>query len=837
MRWLATLLCSTCGLWAQDPSLDSDARAAMRWFDGLGHVDAASRPLVRFSTGMWRRSGNGPPENTFGHGFLLADDGRTFGVLTLDLQREELTRTGAGVPDHEKIAAEVVPLRDHAARLLEVLAAADKRKIQKMLRRFGRPRVYHGLGTELFVYAWACQHAGDEALAQQLVEQALRAYAASGRGGGPDVRVPLAADMAHAGMWQLIQAFADPAVGYPELRARCRRWLERYPDSEHAERASAIAAKLEAMSGERAPLPADSAEALVFALRDQNGRQWSQPGACDIFLDPRGERSPAHRLRAMGFDAVPALIAALENDAFTRSVGFHRNFYFSHRVLRVKECAVAILADIAAASFHRNNDAATRRAVEEWWRGVRVRGEFAVLAERCGRNPAMAARLLRKFPDRAFEPIAGGLEQAPNAHARAQLVALLARVEGDRSTTLLRSELRRGPHPRARVAAALALFLRGEIDPAVAAVIDVWRVGGEDTHGAGLFLASCGRAAAIAALAARRDALGADVLRALAGGEQWFHASSTPDRGSPRLVLAEASPEAEGAIEALALELLDSGREFRGSFGNTTNPRVADFAAAALAARWPDRYRFDFGAPRRLRDRQLRVLRNVRRAARGEPLLPEPQRPRIAPVAPASIDPLFARLDRLRDEEARRGVLARIEALGLGALPAVLQRSASRSRADLNRLARRLASHVRVVRPASGSEPHSPELAARLRGLVGRALRPSRVVDLLVEFAEEPPDGVRAIALVIDREGDGAGVELTVGLAPGVAPPRGQGSVGISTSVSAADRNLYNSTGTALRSMATKQTYYEDFAEALMCALEAPPEAPIDARYALGLRR
>ena len=41
---------------------------------------------------------------------------------------------------------------------------------------------------------------------------------------------------------------------------------------------------------------------LIFQLRDQNGQQWSQPGACDIFLDLRGEASPASRLVAMGYD-------------------------------------------------------------------------------------------------------------------------------------------------------------------------------------------------------------------------------------------------------------------------------------------------------------------------------------------------------------------------------------------------------------------------------------------------------------------------------------------------------------------------------------------------------
>ena len=91
---------------------------------------------------------------------------------------------------------------------------------------------------------------------------------------------------------------------------------------------------------------------LIFQLRDQNGHQFSQPGSCDIF-DPISVKqdTPAHRLVKMGYDAVPQLIEAMEDQRFTRSVGFHRNFYFSHHVLRVGDCALTILERITGRSF------------------------------------------------------------------------------------------------------------------------------------------------------------------------------------------------------------------------------------------------------------------------------------------------------------------------------------------------------------------------------------------------------------------------------------------------------------------------------------------------------
>lgn len=120
---------------------------------------------------------------------------------------------------------------------------------------------------------------------------------------------------------------------------------------------------------------------LIFQLRDQNGRQWGQPGTCDIFSDPRGENSPAEQLVQIGYPAVPQLIEALEDPRFTRSVGFWRDFVFSHHVLRVGDAALAILERIADRSFYQHTytnaqmtkdeeTAAVKAAVEAWWQEV-----------------------------------------------------------------------------------------------------------------------------------------------------------------------------------------------------------------------------------------------------------------------------------------------------------------------------------------------------------------------------------------------------------------------------------------------------------------------------------
>src|SRR4029077_20857770 len=92
---------------------------------------------------------------------------------------------------------------------------------------------------------------------------------------------------------------------------------------------------------------------LIFQLRDQNGHPFMQPGSCDIFDRFGGSKkdTAAHKLVKIGYDAVPQLIEHLDDQRFTRSVGFHRNFYFSHHVLRVSDCALEILEEIAAQHF------------------------------------------------------------------------------------------------------------------------------------------------------------------------------------------------------------------------------------------------------------------------------------------------------------------------------------------------------------------------------------------------------------------------------------------------------------------------------------------------------
>ena len=221
--------------------------------------------------------------------------------------------------------------------------------------------------TETFVLAWACWRHGLNELAAGLFDEAARTP--TGYGYNPDAppKDPLidlvAADLAHTEMSRACAGVRRGGYAAPELLKHFEHITRHYPASGHFKDAKAAAAVLRRMIQEdaehaKAARPfaklrkQEQIAELIFQLREQNGHQFTQPGACDIFDRIAGKKdTPAHKLVKFGYDAVPQLIEHLDDARFTRSVGFHRDFYFSHHVLRVSDCALEILEHIASRGF------------------------------------------------------------------------------------------------------------------------------------------------------------------------------------------------------------------------------------------------------------------------------------------------------------------------------------------------------------------------------------------------------------------------------------------------------------------------------------------------------
>ena len=308
-------------------------------------------------------------------------------------------------------------------------------------------------------------------------------------------------DQAHTRMWRAVVAFGDSRKSLEELLQQFEFIMKRFPETKHFERAKETATMLKRLiqedkdhSEKNVPaldkLKGDQRVAeLIHQLCTQNGHQWSQPGACDIFSDQRGEKSPAHLLVAEGFDAVPQLIEALDDDRFTRSVGYHRNFYFSHHVLRVADCSERILSRIAGRGFyqrkHTNGAMAkdgesdtTKGRIEAWWSDVQSKGEKQVLIDAVKLGDSNSGRqakaLVEKYPDEAVEAIRIGLAKAEGWQQQT-MIGWLSKLKDDSATELLKDQLTNASTLGGRIAAARQLVPRdGSKKLALDAMVKEW---------------------------------------------------------------------------------------------------------------------------------------------------------------------------------------------------------------------------------------------------------------------------------------------------------------------------------------------------------------------------
>lgn len=816
--------------------------AARTWLTKLGYPVPGDRPFVCATTGHWYRTGNEPPQNTSIYGFLLDDDGRTFTVLTPGLTQQRLTRTPPGTAAHERVGYEPVPLREHVRRWLPGGEEAEEHDPFAGLCIGGEPDP--GPGTQLFVLACGLHEAGDTDTALSLANVARNRLTKRTRR-GDDLVALLAADVGHVTMWRFVLAFDDPQQTWAQLRDRCDRFLRDFPASPHLERAQAMRAVLDRMvadAAKRAPLPAaptadDRMRDLVFELREQNGKQWGQPGACDVFADPRGEQSPAHRLAAYGLAAIPHLLPAFDDASFTRCIDYHRDFYFSHEVLRVRDVAAAVFGRITGTWARDRADA------ERIWGELQRKGERGVLAEGAARGDAeLARRLLAQFPDAVLPALRTALAGAVEPSCRLELIQVLAGVPGDEAMTLLRAELQ-GADLRARATAATALFLRGERDLAVDAMVAAWPHAKDEPEceHVGLFLATCGAARAITALAAHRELLFDDVFAALGSGEGWLPQVFLPDgtRRNGYYRLANAPPEVEAAIEDLLAAALDDTRQWDGSWNGTPDPTTADFAARALQQRWPAQYTFDFAAQRAVRERQVFAAKNVWRTRRGQPLQTPPALPSLPTLARADTVRLEELVETARRESspiARQRLLDAVESLGRGALPAVVrERDATKDAertAQWAALASHLASHVRDVRVAAGSAPLPDDVRMLTTSMPGRRFDVDAFVLILATLGSDGDARPSEVRVTVRR--DETGTEIEFALAT-TARTVGTG-VSYSSAVSSGTRQLDHMAGAGVRTVAAAPSHYTRFAKALAEAMAAPPEHLIDATYSLRFR-
>jgi hypothetical protein len=103
------------------------------------------------------------------------------------------------------------------------------------------------------------------------------------------------------------------------------------------------------------------------------------------------------------------LLKHIEDMTLTRSVGFHRSFYFSHIVLRVGDCCVKAITEITNKTFYTrettNSYASSedklsdiKIEIERWWQEYFSKGKKQMSIEREYRTALSSLSEWLKFP-------------------------------------------------------------------------------------------------------------------------------------------------------------------------------------------------------------------------------------------------------------------------------------------------------------------------------------------------------------------------------------------------------------------------------------------------------
>ena len=440
-----------------------------------------------------------------------------------------------------------------------------------------------------------------------------------------------------------------------------------------------------------------------------------QPGSPTIWADLLGAASPAALLVDLGHDAVPALIAALPDRRWTRTVGYWRRFMFSHYVLTVGDAAREILERIAgrsfwkltytAASMAKDGQAAeVQHEVEAWWKEVVEKGEQGQLVDALvhggGQASSALRSLLAKYPAVVPDAVVRAMPALTDAQERFYVIQELWDVEDPRVVDLLVQEVGDGPTLECRVRAAFTVLRRGH--PEVRdAMLREWATALRSPPASSFdlpmgfrlllgFLRGAAGAEGVRALAAALPGLAPDVAaQALA-----FHGD--PGKG--------LDPETRTALEDLYVASLDgsdaTGSSTTGTDGASIHHRLCDVAAQGLATLLGRKDSFQPLAEEATRDAQIAALRASWRDARKLPALPP------EPLPPASSVP---------------GVVVRARGNGL-----------------------------------------PDAVAGRLRAMEGKALDPEAVRDLVSAAIKGEPAGRARVRLLARRRPSDGGIDLSL---------------------------------------------------------------------------
>lgn len=743
------------------PSTPADQQTAdFAWFAKLDYPDVKGARPALVATGSWEHHHDDPPKNTYRCGFVLRSDAKSFTVFFPNLTTEKFERTALGTPEHLRRDFEPI----EPAKFLEVYREHLRTARDIREQTFDWQYRYIGLFADTFVAAACYARLGDEKTAAELYQLAKRAHEADGRFAVPTPTFSerLRTELPEAAMLHALGALADSiTVTRAEAAAEFARLAKNFPKSKQAATARERAAILSRMAEEdrehakrlKAGKPfaelsrEEQIAELIFQLRDQYGIPGPMGDYDAVDMNAEKKDTPGHKLIEIGYDAVPQLIAALDDERLCR-VAHGRHVPDS--VLTVGNCAYRIIWLIAGRSFWESPpdkpEETDRQRMEAWCAEVWHKGEKQYLLDAVARGDdagaSLAQQLLAKYPQDALAALLAGAKRAADSDARSGLVHAIGQVPGDGPVQFLLSELASASTPSDRLCAARALHRRGRPEPIPAMIAELKKLPNEidDPFLDDRFF----RKALIAFLA---ESAQPDGIRAIG---EFIPRRKLDDRmeiacifGEPDVVLAlkNGSSESRRAALRILLTLLDETERRYGMTrgridgGRTeTDLHVWLFAAEALHKLDAEKFPFDEDATEEDRERSRLLLRNIVRAELGLPAIPLPRPRAIRPVSDAVLQTLLAKYDTASDTE-RVGLTAKFVELGVGALPGVRVHrdrlpAQSPLRAPYDRLVQDLATIVIEINLIRNSVPADATLDAQLAALKNRSLSAGALLDL-----------------------------------------------------------------------------------------------------------
>lgn len=471
---------------------------------------------------------------------------------------------------------------------------------------------------------WALQRRRPR-LALRLVENARASFEGAAKQSGSTMAPAptLAGQLATALRWQA-QTLANTGAPRSELVEKWKLLL-RLPENEWTGEAKEMIAAYKAMIEEDRDWKSLSTEELVrldasaqaeywlHELRDLKAKQWSQPGSCIVSGPlagiPEGVINPVDKLIELGWDAIPQVIAHLDDRRPTRSLGWCRSHWPStYWMLRTGDCCVVVFWKVTGVGLYAPTTTSgymvldgkaseAKAAAEAWWKEHGAEGREAYLAGVIEKGPpgcqsGAAYRLLKMDAEKYLSQVLKVAEKKDNA-ARGALLGELRPYLGRQHANFLAGFLADEDLETVVLAAGMLWDKCGSSEGAarVIELVDATpmdkAMGGFEFEDALAVVARTGTDASVDAF-----------LRWMKSPDRWRRAQAIQHAGSLR------NPRIG---EALASYLNDTWGTGATSGGGEI--RYCDYAAYALGWMLLRETWFDWGRPRSERDVDIAELK------------------------------------------------------------------------------------------------------------------------------------------------------------------------------------------------------------------------------------